>query len=183
MACNLEDPTSRLGVGTPLYNHEGNKPKVKDQLVDAKNCMGTPVPSHTCDRSLPDPQQRYPDTKHNLVSFTITALKEVEITATLELLHGTYYSDFDNLLNNVGELFVFTPGRSDYKPLSPSRKSFFFLLNKDDFDDLQVRRHAARIRVGIVPHIHQCKQDCAQRSCYPILDMAAFAIVCKGILW
>lgn len=80
----------------------------------------------------------YPDTKHNLVSFSITALKEVEVTAALELLHGMYYSDFDSMLQNVGELFIFTPGRSDYKPLEPSRKSFFFVLDKSDFDDLQV---------------------------------------------
>ena len=85
----------------------------------------------------PSPK-RYPDTKHNLVSFSLTALKEVEVTAALELLHGMYYSDFDNMLENVGELFVFTPGRSDYEPLEPSRKSFFFLLDKDDFSDLQV---------------------------------------------
>lgn len=68
----------------------------------------------------------------------MTALKEVELTAALELLHGTYYSDFDNMLENVGELFIFTPGRSDYTPVEPSRKSFFFLLDRDDFSDLQV---------------------------------------------
>lgn len=84
------------------------------------------------------PSRRYPDTKHNLVSFAITALKEVEITATLELLNGMYYPDFDNLLENIGELFIFTPGRSDYKPLSPSRKSFFFMLEKKIFDNIQV---------------------------------------------
>ncbi|CAM9271195.1 unnamed protein product, partial [Hapterophycus canaliculatus] len=82
--------------------------------------------------------QGYPDTKHNLVSFSLTALKEVEITATLELLHGMYYSDFDSMLDNVGELFIFTPARSDYEPLEPSRNSFFFLLHKDDFTDLQL---------------------------------------------
>lgn len=81
---------------------------------------------------------RYPDTKHNLVSFSLTALKEVEITAALELLHGMYYSDFDSMLQNVGELYIFTPGRSNYEPLEPSRNSFFFLLQKDDFTDLQV---------------------------------------------
>lgn len=74
-----------------------------------------------------------------MVSFTITALKEVEVTTALELLHGMYYSDFDNMLENVGELFIFTPGRSDYKPLEPSRKSFYFLLDKADFSDLQVK--------------------------------------------
>lgn len=76
-----------------------------------------------------------------MISFTVTALKEVEVTATLELLHGMYYSDFDNMLKDVGELFIFTPGRSDYKPQETSRrKSFVFLLDKDDFSDLQVRR-------------------------------------------
>lgn len=75
-----------------------------------------------------------------MVSFSITAIKEVEVTAALELLHGMYYSDFDNMLENVGELFVFTPGRSDYKPLEPSRKSFYFLLDKADFSDLQVTK-------------------------------------------
>lgn len=74
------------------------------------------------------------------MSFSLTALKEVEVTATLELLHGTYYSDFDTMLQNVGELFIFTPGRSNYEPLEPSRDSFFFLLQKDDFTDLQVRQ-------------------------------------------
>lgn len=44
------------------------------------------------------------------------------------------------MLLNVGELFVFTPGRSDYKPLEPSRKSFFCLVAEEDFDDLQVTR-------------------------------------------
>ena len=85
--------------------------------------------------------QRFPDTKHNLVSFSITAIKEVEVTAALELLHGMYYSEFDSMLENVGELFVFTPGRSDYKPLEPSRKSFYFLLDKADFSDLQVEKN------------------------------------------
>ncbi|CAM9131997.1 unnamed protein product, partial [Sphacelaria rigidula] len=80
----------------------------------------------------------YPDTKHNLISFSITALKEIEVTATLELLHGMYYSDFDSMLQNVGELFIFTPGRSNYKPLEPSRESFVFLLDEADFDDLQL---------------------------------------------
>lgn len=73
------------------------------------------------------------------MSFTVTALKEVEVTAALELLHGMYYSDFDNMLANIGELLIFTPGRSDYKPLEPSRNSFFFLLDKADFSDLQVK--------------------------------------------
>ncbi len=88
----------------------------------------------------------YPDTKHNLVSFSITALKEVEVTAALELLHGMYYSDFDSMLQNVGELFIFSPGRSDYKPLEPSRKSFFFVLDKSDFDDLQVQTNHTPFR-------------------------------------
>lgn len=72
------------------------------------------------------------------MSFTVTALKEVEVTLSLELLHGIYYPDFDNLMNNIGELLIFTPSRSDYTPLSPSRKSFLFVLDKEDFDDLQV---------------------------------------------
>lgn len=68
----------------------------------------------------------------------MTALKEIEVTATLELLHGLYYSDFDSMLQNVGELFIFTPGRSNYIPLEPSRESFVFLLDEANFDDLQV---------------------------------------------
>ncbi|CAM9682036.1 unnamed protein product, partial [Discosporangium mesarthrocarpum] len=80
----------------------------------------------------------YPDTKHNLISFSVTALKEVEVTVALELLHGNYYPDFDQLLWEIGELFVFTPGRSDYKPMSPSRKSFLFLADENDFDNLQL---------------------------------------------
>lgn len=101
----------------------------------APNYLGT----HRCNH-------RYPDTKHNLVSFTISALKEVEVTAALELLHGMYYSDFDSMLQDVGELFIFTPGRSDYKPLEPSRKSFFFVLDKDDFADLQVYMIASHVK-------------------------------------
>lgn len=65
----------------------------------------------------------------------------MEVTAALELLHGMYYSDFDTMLQNIGEFFIFTPARSNYEPLEPSRDSFFFLLQKDDFADLQVSRY------------------------------------------
>ena len=79
----------------------------------------------------------------------MTALKEVEVTAALELLHGMYYFDFDNMLKDVGELFLFTPGRSDYEPLEASqRKSFFFLLDKDDFSDLQVGKQLVSNRLS-----------------------------------
>lgn len=108
---------------------------MKERAPSTPNAL--PLVIHARHHDFATTNNRFPDTKHNLVSFSVTALKEVEVTATLELMHGTYYSDFDNLLANVGELFIFTPGRSDYKPLEPSRKSFFFLLDKGDFNDLQ----------------------------------------------
>lgn len=105
-------------------------------MTTTQNDRPGPTPAAT-----PPKLSRYPDKKHNLISFTVTALKEVEVTAALELLHGMYYSDFDNMLKDVGELFIFTPGRSDYIPRKTlRRKSFVFLLDKDDFSDLQVWR-------------------------------------------
>ncbi|CAM9426180.1 unnamed protein product, partial [Ectocarpus fasciculatus] len=118
-----------------FYTPEDREGEIYETTPGCCQCESHSLPPYFDDTSA---DQGYPDTKHNLISFSLTALKEVEVTAALELLHGMYYSDFDNMMDNIGELFIFTPARSDYKPLEPSRKSFFFLLAKDDFTDLQL---------------------------------------------
>jgi hypothetical protein len=46
--------------------------------------------------------------------------------------------DFNRMLRNRGELFVFTPALSQYKPEAPSRKSFLFLIDESDFANLEL---------------------------------------------
>ncbi|CAM9147362.1 unnamed protein product, partial [Choristocarpus tenellus] len=119
-----------------FYTPEDHEGEVYQSTQGCCQCESHSLPPFFSDVST---DRGYPDTKHNLLSISITALKEVEVTVALELLHGSYYSDFDDLLEDVGELLVFTPARSKYEPQSPSRNSFLFLLDKGNFDELQAR--------------------------------------------
>ncbi|CAM9249368.1 unnamed protein product, partial [Phaeothamnion confervicola] len=78
----------------------------------------------------------YPDNKHNLVQVDLSAIRGVEVTIALELLHGSYYRDFDDIVPEAGELFIFTPARSRYRPTTASRASFMFVIQDTDYDDL-----------------------------------------------
>ena len=67
------------------------------------------------------------DNKHVLVQTTISAVQDVTLMIVLELLHGQYYAQFEELAN-VGEISVFTPNRA----LGSTRFSFLALLELDD---------------------------------------------------
>jgi len=51
----------------------------------------------------------FPDNKHAVVQFTLTALQDLQLTVVFELLHGLYYPEFLNGIVNVGELSVHRP--------------------------------------------------------------------------
>ena len=75
------------------------------------------------------------DNKHTIVQVQITALQDVNLLVTLELMHGLYYQDYDEGFLGIGALKVHTPGRASYtKGESGNRKAFMALLVKADFD-------------------------------------------------
>ena len=57
----------------------------------------------------------YPDDKHRKLQFTITALRKVDLTIVLELLHGQYYKDFQSsFVDEVDKsLHIHRPNRFD----------------------------------------------------------------------
>jgi hypothetical protein len=81
----------------------------------------------------------YPDTKHQVVQFTLQALRNVKVTVVIELLHGLYVGEFDQIFRGVGEFNIFTPNRNDYVPECKSnytkckRKVFLAIIMKEDF--------------------------------------------------
>ena len=80
----------------------------------------------------------YFDNKHDFVQLQVLAVDDVALTVVVELLHGQFYSDFDKLVPDKGDIFVHTPGRADYTPTSPSRAAFIVILEKNDYESLEL---------------------------------------------
>lgn len=90
------------------------------------------------------------DNKHTVVQFEVTALKACEVTVVLELLNGQYYTEFKAGMVNKGDLYVHTPQRSFYSPTRPSKRQFYAVLWRDDFDgnlELPYNLPQQRVRV------------------------------------
>ncbi|RHY68113.1 hypothetical protein DYB30_002543, partial [Aphanomyces astaci] len=77
----------------------------------------------------------FPDDKHGMIQFTISAVAQTELTIVVELLHGLYYNGFEATFvpTNV-DVSIFTPSRARYTPEVPTTDSFFSVLVQDDFD-------------------------------------------------
>ena len=79
----------------------------------------------------------FPDNKHQLIQLSITALESVNLTVVIELLHGLYYSEFDEYFakNDWIEIHIHSPSRFHYKPedSEESRFSWLAMLDRKDF--------------------------------------------------
>ncbi|KAL4109781.1 hypothetical protein PRIC1_001476 [Phytophthora ramorum] len=81
----------------------------------------------------------FPDNKHGYLQFSIAALEETEITIAVELVHGLYVRDFaQGFTQERFDLTVFTPGRADYSPSTPSTNTFLTVLRQADMNDIML---------------------------------------------
>jgi len=67
----------------------------------------------------------FPDNKHTILQTSITVARDAEITVALELMHGLYYGEFNQLLELEGHtefgpifyLYIHTPQRAEFSPI------------------------------------------------------------------
>lgn len=111
-------------------------------------CERTRMPFYFEDAS--SPTLGFPDSKHALVQFTITAVARTELTVVVELLHGLYVQDFsDGFTPDRFDLFVFTPGRADYSPATPSTRSFLAFMPQSTYDGLMLPLNLPEVGVRV----------------------------------
>jgi hypothetical protein len=79
-----------------------------------------------------NPAPGYPDNKHGFVELQLTALDDTQLTVVVELLHGQFYTAFDSLVPDKGDVFVHRPTRASYTPSNPSRSAFVSILMATD---------------------------------------------------
>jgi hypothetical protein len=80
----------------------------------------------------------FPDDKHSIQQISIIALDHVELTITMELLNGIYYTVFDDYMPGKTDLSIHTPNRARYTPSNPSRAAFLSLIVEDDYDSMEL---------------------------------------------
>lgn len=137
--CYAEHGDAALCASMPYYCEQRI---VTDSVDNTTNlypsccaCERAQMPYFFEDASSPN--LGYPDDKHALVQLTITAVAKTELTVVVELLHGLYVQDFEEGFDpNRFDLYIFTPGRSDYSPSTPSTRSFLAFMPESTYDDL-----------------------------------------------
>ena len=119
--------------------------------------------------TLTDIYQLYPtyDNKHGMISFSITAIRDVNVLVVLELLHGTFDSIFNSLKARIDtgglcEATMFEPVRAKYLPSagagdpqavgSQNRTFYQFLavIQQKDFTNMQLPLNLPMVR-GLTP--------------------------------
>ncbi|KAF1783977.1 Growth factor receptor cysteine-rich domain [Phytophthora cactorum] len=81
----------------------------------------------------------FADNKHGYMQFSVAALEQTEITIAVELVHGLYVRDFaEGFTEDRFDLTVFTPGRADYSPSTPSTNTFLAVMQQEDMDALML---------------------------------------------
>lgn len=117
--------------------HNRFKPELSEPWVTAKGCC-------RCQRhSMPHFFETnaytsgFPDDKHHPIQITISALARVELTIVVELLHGTFYSDFEDYFALVDKsmLKVHSPSRFDE---DPTQATWLTILEQSTFDKLNL---------------------------------------------
>jgi len=94
-------------------------------------CESHSMPEFFSDESV---NPGFPDNKHVFLQTTITGIaNELRLTVALELIHGQYYRDFEELYNR-GDLYVFTPNRA----LIGSTDSFLSLLSAEALEEFGI---------------------------------------------
>uniref|UniRef100_A0A7S2LSA9 IPT/TIG domain-containing protein n=1 Tax=Leptocylindrus danicus TaxID=163516 RepID=A0A7S2LSA9_9STRA len=103
-------------------------------------CTGHPLPEFFDSATA---NKGFPDTKHQELQITISAIEAVNLTFVAELLHGSYYMAFDDHFgsNNVTELHIHTPHRADFNPHATSasqRSAWLAIIEKSDFSHTEL---------------------------------------------
>ncbi|KAI9998049.1 hypothetical protein PInf_002383 [Phytophthora infestans] len=81
----------------------------------------------------------FADNKHGYMQFSVAALEQTEITLAVELVHGLYVRDFaEGFTEDRFDLTVFTPGRADFSPSTPSTNTFLAVMQQEDMDELML---------------------------------------------
>ena len=79
----------------------------------------------------------FPDDKHQTIQLAISALAKIELTIVVELLHGTYYSDFSEYFGEMDKtmLRVHSPSRfaEDYE-----QATWLAVIEQSNFDKLNI---------------------------------------------
>ncbi|GMH75260.1 hypothetical protein TL16_g06700 [Triparma laevis f. inornata] len=96
-------------------------------------CQPEPMPSYF-KNNIPVPG--FPDNKHQQVQFTVHALKNLDVTPVVELVHGRYYPEFNDYFGNydVGELHLHTPKRFEYTDTTHTNNMWLAVIEEDKFD-------------------------------------------------
>ncbi|OWZ22617.1 hypothetical protein PHMEG_0002652 [Phytophthora megakarya] len=101
------------------------------------SCERQQMPYYFEDSEITD--RGFPDNKHGYLQFSVSALAKTEITVAVELVHGLYVRDFaEGFTEDRFDLTVFTPGRADYSPSTPSTNTFLAVLQEEDMDNLML---------------------------------------------
>lgn len=105
--------------------------KIERETTGCCQCEYHSLPKYFSDGAYTgdSPDTGYPDNKHNYVQFTLTAIRDVELTVVLELLHGLYYPEFREL-HNRGEISIHRPQRAKWG----TDNSFLAILESEDLD-------------------------------------------------
>lgn len=116
-----------------INNEKSNVPWLRAE--GCCRCSGHPLPAVF--NSIMT-NKGFPDTKHQEVQMTISAIQAVNLTVVAELMHGSYYIAFDDHFgsHNVTDLHVHTPHRADFNPHDASasqRSTWLAIIEKDDF--------------------------------------------------
>ncbi|OQS07754.1 hypothetical protein THRCLA_00251, partial [Thraustotheca clavata] len=92
----------------------------------------------------------FPDDKHGIIQFTISAISRVDLTIVVELFHGLYYRGFRQVFASENILVdVFTPSRAYYTPTTPTTNSFFAIIQESDFESLELPLNLPMSKVRI----------------------------------
>jgi len=98
------------------------------------------------------------DNKHQIIQLSITALEHVQLDVHIELLHGSYYRDFDSYFRrkDKSELHVYTPNKFNQRNQSDNRNRFTWMavIGKEAIDavplDLPLNLPQQRFKDNIV---------------------------------
>lgn len=121
------------GSNDTLKPHNIHRPNQSVQWKHRSGCCRCqphPLPTYFSSTSTDD---GFPDDKHQLVQFTITALADVELVVVVELLHGQFYPDFDEYFSTYDKSLVrvHSPSRFVGPGEDKGRATWMAVLDRD----------------------------------------------------
>eukprot|EP01029_Cantina_marsupialis_P009699 TRINITY_DN2249_c0_g1_i2.p1 TRINITY_DN2249_c0_g1~~TRINITY_DN2249_c0_g1_i2.p1 ORF type:complete len:4493 (+),score=1584.60 TRINITY_DN2249_c0_g1_i2:343-13821(+) len=79
----------------------------------------------------------YFDNKHTYMQISVAAIRQVNLTMSLELLNGLHYVAFERDFQEIGDLYVHKPRRANYvdeNAATPDPKGFFAIISESGMD-------------------------------------------------